>query len=172
MNLNYARVVRHMMAALLAAMLIAPAARAGEHVHLAAFFSTHGPGSVQFPATVKGDDIEGALAPKGAELMLFAHSVSLMDGDVISVMNDTLRSQGNKGFGDFGMDCQLSVKTQGGMKVGGLCNVFVTAGKEQFIIKPTPIADQLVWYKLLEDAKQGVAVYFMREVGADINEHK
>jgi len=150
-----------------------PMAYAGTHVHFAAFFATKGPGSVNYPDTVKGDDIEGPMMKQGAEMMLFAHSVSVKDGDILNLQNDTLRSKGAGGeFDDFGLNCQISMKVDDSMGVGGLCEIFVTRGKENHVIKPTPIKEQLVWYKVFEDKEQGVAGYFMKETGADMTEHK
>ncbi len=160
---------RAMMAAtgLIAAAGFASPAWAGDHVHFAAFFSTNGPGSVNYPDTVKGDAIEGPLLKRGAEMMLFAHSVSLKDGDIISVQNDTLRADKSGDFKDFGLDCQITVHTQGGMTVGGMCNVFVTKGKVMKVLPVQKIGEPLVWYKVFEDKAQGVAGYFMMEHGAD-----
>lgn len=149
-----------------------PVAYAGTHVHFAAFFATKGPGSVNYPDTVKGDDIEGPMVKQGAEMMLFAHSVSIKDGDILNLQNDTLRSSGSGDFDDFGLNCQISMKVGGDMGVGGLCEIFVTKGKQNQIIKPTPIKEELVWYKVFEDKEQGVAGYFMKESGADMAEHK
>ncbi len=153
--------------AMMAAMGFCTTAWAGEHVHFAAFFSTNGPGSVSYPDTVKGDAIEGPMLKRGAEMMLFAHSVSIKDGNVISLQNDTLRADKSGDFKDFGLDCQLTLHTGGGMTVGGVCNVFVTQGKKMHAVPTRKITQPLVWYKVFEDKDQGVAGYFMMEHGAD-----
>ncbi|MDX8401929.1 MAG: hypothetical protein R8K47_04795 [Mariprofundaceae bacterium] len=153
--------------AMMALLGCAAPAWAGDHVHFAAFFATNGPGSVSYPDTVEGDAIEGPMLKRGAEMMLFAHSVSIEDGDVISLQNDTLRAAKSGDFKDFGLDCQLTLHTGGGMSVGGVCNVFVTRGKKMHAVATRKIEKQLVWYKVFEDKEQGVAGYFMKEHGAD-----
>ncbi len=138
----------------------------GLHLHFAAFFSTNGPGTVQYPARVPGEDIEAALAQRGAELLLFAHSVSIKDGDVITVANDTLRAEGGA-LQDFGLDCHLTVHRKPELAAGGLCNVFVTTTKQKLVVPEQPIRERLVWVKVFEDSRQGVAGYIMAEEGAD-----
>ncbi|RME84425.1 MAG: hypothetical protein D6771_04520 [Zetaproteobacteria bacterium] len=148
---------------------IAPPAHAGKgvHFHFAAFFSTNGPGTVSYPDRVPGEDIEAALLKRGAEMLLFAHSVSVKDGDVITVANDTLRG-GGSAFQDFGLDCNLAVKGGAELAIGGVCNVFVTDKKHKLVFKPVPVRERLVWIKIFEDKAQGVAGYVMAEEGADI----
>jgi hypothetical protein len=131
----------------------------GTNVHFAAFFSSGGPGSVNFPDAVKGDDIQASLMKKGAEMMLFAQSSSVKDGDVLNVQNDTLRSTA-AGFKDIGLDCHIMVKSDPGIRIIGQCGVHM-AKKKKHTIPFTPIGDRLVWHKVFEDKKQGVAGYFM-----------
>jgi len=139
----------------------------GTYLHFAAFFSTNGPGTVQYPDRVPGEDIEGALLKKGAEMLLFAHSVSIKDGDVITIANDTLREKGSS-YADFGLDCQFTVHDRPVLRVGGLCNIFVTDKKHAIVIKPVEIRKRLVWIKVFEEKAQGVAGYLMAEEGADL----
>ncbi|MDQ6974608.1 MAG: hypothetical protein Q9M10_06955, partial [Mariprofundaceae bacterium] len=94
-------------------------------------------------------------------------SVSIHDGDVISLQNDTLREL-DGGFKDFGLNCQITIHTQNHWQVSGMCETFIT-GKEKnnHLIMPTTIPKQLVWYKVFEDKEQGMAGYFMKEKGQD-----
>lgn len=164
------RQMMHRMAMLWAcAWLWALPAHAGKgmHFHFAAFFSTNGPGTVQYPERVPGEDIEAALLKRGAEMLLFAHSVSVKDGDVLTIANDTLR-EGGSAYQDFGLDCNLAVRRAPALAISGLCNVFVTDKKHKVMIKPVEIRERLVWVKIFEDKAQGVAGYVMAEEGADL----
>lgn len=134
----------------------------GTHVHFAAFL---GKGS-EYPDVIKGDDIEGPLLQKGAEMMLFAHSASIQDRDVLNLQNDTLRSDENGDFKDYGLNCQVSMLTATDWKVAGFCEVFFTGdSRHKQLIRPTAIPEQLIWYKVFEDKEEGVAAYFMKEFG-------
>ncbi len=146
------------------------AAQAGEHAHFAAFFNNGSNASFAFPATVVGDNVEQDMMKMGAEMMIFAHSAGIKNGDVWSLQNNTLRDV--KGvFQDFGVGCELSM-TLPPMKVGGLCSVFMSdaagSGKTKQIITPMVIAKEVVWYKIFEDKTHGLAGYFMRETGETI----
>jgi len=153
---------------LLANMGIASAA--GTHVHFAGFFNNGTQAGFSFPDTVVGDDIEAPMAKNGAEMMLFAHSVSIQDGDVLNLQNDTLREVGGV-FKDFGLNCQITVHSAGDWNVSGQCETFITGdNKNNQLILPVPIPKQLVWYKVFEDKEQGVAGYFMKEQGADFGQ--
>ncbi len=132
----------------------------GTHGHFAAFLGE----GVDFPDTIKGDDIEGPMVKKGAEMMLFAHSASIRDGDVLNLQNDTLRDVGGE-FKDFGLNCQVSIAATGDWAVSGMCKVFFTGNSKLVAIPSVPVNEQLVWYKLFEDKTQGVAGYFMKEYG-------
>lgn len=137
-------------------------AMAGTHVHFAAFFGGKGH---DFPATVAGDDIEGPLTKQGAEMSLFAHSAAIKNGDVLNLQNDTLREV-NGEFKDMGINCQISMSIEGEWKVAGRCEVFMSGdARANHTIAPTPIAKELIWYKVFEDKEQGVAGYFMKEQG-------
>lgn len=139
---------------------------AGTHVHFAAFFGGKGH---EFPATVTGDDIEGPLAKQGAEMSLFAHSAAIHHNDVLNLQNDTLREV-NGEFKDIGVNCQISMSTEGEWSVGGRCEVFMSGdARTNHVIKPTPVAKELIWYKVFEDKEQGVAGYFMKEQGNTID---
>ena len=144
-------------------------AYAGTHVHFAAFFNDGKNANFTFPATVVGDDIEGPLASQGAEMMLFAHSVFIHDGDVLNLQNDTLREVDGT-FKDFGLNCQVTMHTNGDWKVSGMCETFITGNaKNKQIIMPTPLPKQLIWYKVFEDTEQGLAGYMMKEEGKDFS---
>ncbi|MDQ7001615.1 MAG: hypothetical protein Q9N02_02860 [Ghiorsea sp.] len=135
------------------------------HVHFAAFFHTGSEASISFPNTVVGDDIEGPMVKNGSEMMLFAHSISIQDGDVLSLQNDTLREVGGS-FKDFGLNCQLTIHTSSQWNVSGMCETFFTGDeKNNQIVLPVSIPEHLIWYKVFEDKKQGVAGYFMKEQG-------
>lgn len=137
-------------------------AQAGTHVHFASFFAGKG---IEFPATVAGDDIEGPMVKLGAEMSLFAHSAAIKHNDVLNLQNDTLREI-NGEFKDIGVNCQISMSTEGEWTVGGRCEVFMQGdARVNHIIKPTPIHKELIWYKVFEDKEQGVAGYFMKEQG-------
>jgi len=151
----------------LANMGVAVAADTGTHVHFAGFFNNGTQAGFSFPDTVVGDDIEEPMAKNGAEMMLFAHSVSIQDGDVLSLQNDTLREV-DGAFKDFGLNCQITMHTAGDWNVSGRCETFITGnGENNQMILPVSVPKQLVWYKVFEDKEQGVAGYFMKEHGAD-----
>jgi len=155
-----------LLAAIFPVSLTAQAA-SGTHVHFAAFFNNGTNADFQFPATVAGDDIEKPMAEKGAEMMLFAHSVSIQDSDVLNLQNDTLREV-DGAFKDFGLNCQITMHTVGEWNVSGMCEDFITGGdKSNQIIAPVSIPKQLIWYKVFEDKEQGMAGYFMKEQGQD-----
>ena len=143
----------------------------GTHVHFAAFFSNGTQANFKFPATVVGDDIEKPMVEKGAEMMLFAHSVSIHDGDVLNLQNDTLREMSDGTFHDFGLNCQITMRTESKWTVSGMCQTFLTGeAQNNQIILPVSIPKQLVWYKVFEDQDQGMAGYFMKEKGQDFSE--
>jgi len=146
-------------------------ANAGEHAHFAAFFNNGSQASFSFPAKVVGDNIEQDMLKMGAEMMIFAHSAGIKDGDVWSLQNNTLRDIGGS-FHDFGVGCELSLRVPP-MNVGGLCKVFMSSDtghvKSLSVISPTLVKDEVVWYKIFEDSKHGVAGYFMREIAVDFN---
>lgn len=147
-----------------------PIATAGEHAHFAAFFNNGTNSAFAFPPTVQGDQIEKDMSRHGAEMMIFAHSAGIRDGDVWTLQNDTLRDV-NGELHDFGLDCKLSLKSKP-FHVAGLCSVFMTGSgseKSRQIIKAIAIKDQVTWYKVFEDKKHGLAGYFMRETAADFN---
>jgi len=148
-------------------MSITAQAATGTHVHFAAFFDNGKKADFKFPETVAGDDIEAPLVAKGGEMMLFTHSVSIQDGDVLNLQNDTLREVGDS-FKDFGLNCQITMHTKGIWNVSGMCETFITGeGKNNQIILPVSISKQLIWYKVFEDKEQGMAGYFMKEQGED-----
>lgn len=146
-------------------------AYAGEHAHFAAFFDPTG--TVAFPDEVKGDDIEGPLKALKAEMMVFAHSAGVKDGDVWSLQNNTLRDM-NGELVDLGLGCQINIKVQPYV-VQGLCSVFMNghegAGQEKAksMISAKDIGSMLVWHKIFEDKDHGIVGYFMRETAADFN---
>ena len=161
--------IKYVALALLSMILLPLSASAGTgiHGHFAAFFDNGSNPNLSFPDTVEGDDIEGPLLKIGAEMMLFTHSVNLQNGDVLNLQNDTLRDTGN-GFRDFGLDCALTIDTDGNWTISGSCKSFVSGQDEnQHIIKGVHPEKFLVWYKVFEDKKQGTAGYFMREKGED-----
>ncbi len=139
---------------------------AGAHAHFAAFFNNGTNSSLVFPDTVKGDDIEGPMLKMGAEMMLFTHSISIHNGDVLNLQNDTLRDTGN-GFKDFGLDCALTIDTAGDWTISGQCKSFIDGEKSNVHIIKAHTPEFLVWYKVFEDKEQGTAGYFMREKGKD-----
>lgn len=145
-------------------------AQAGEHAHFAAFFNNGSNASFAFPAQVVGDNVEADMMKMGAEMMIFAHSAGIKNGDVWTLQNDTLREVGGE-FKDFGVGCELSLKTAPSV-VAGLCSVYMSASKNKNVVKPTTIAKELVWYKVFEDSANGVAGYFMRETGETIEHSK
>jgi len=156
-----------MMAAWLGFSAVAQAGATGTHVHFAAFFNNGTQAGFSFPNTVVGDDIEAPMVEKGAEMMLFTHSVSIKNNDVLNLQNDTLREVGGA-FKDFGLNCQITMHTGGDWNVSGMCETFITGeGKNNQVILPITIPKQLIWYKVFEDKDQGVAGYFMKEQGAD-----
>jgi hypothetical protein len=145
-------------------------AQAGEHAHFAAFFDNGSHANFSFPATVNGDNVEQDMAKLGAEMMIFAHSAGIKNGDVWTLQNDTLRDVGGE-FQDFGLDCKLSLKA-GPFTVAGLCSVFMSGdgkSKSKSFIRPMVVKDEVVWYKIFEDKDHGLAGYFMRETAADFN---
>ncbi|MDQ6988597.1 MAG: hypothetical protein Q9M19_01850 [Mariprofundaceae bacterium] len=152
-------------------LLQVTAVKAGEHAHMAAFFNNGSNANFKFPAVIKGDNVEQDMLKLGAEMMIFAHSAGIHDGDVWSLQNNTLREVEGK-FRDFGVGCELSLRKPP-FKVGGLCSVFMSqdagAQKTRNIIAPMLIKDEVVWYRIFKDDKNGVAGYFMRETAADFN---
>lgn len=143
---------------------------AGEHAHFAAFFNNMTQKGFSFPDVVRGDQIEQDMGKLGGELMIFAHSAGIKNGDVWTLQNDTLREM-NGELQDFGMDCKLSLKVTP-FKVAGVCSVFMSGGgaeRTKQLIKPIVIQDEVVWYKVFEDKHNGLAGYFMRETAADFN---
>ena len=165
--------MRNILSLILAAFLFlaSTAASAGEHAHFAAFFDPSGKAAL--PDEVKGDDIESTLKKLGAEMMIFAHSAGVKDGDVWSLQNNTLREFDGK-FVDLGADCQLTLKLKPYV-VQGLCSVFMNghdgAGQEKAksVINAKDIETLLVWHKVFEDKEHGIVGYFMRETAADFN---
>ncbi|MDX8386932.1 MAG: hypothetical protein R8M46_00155 [Ghiorsea sp.] len=146
------------------------AVQAGEHAHFAAFFDNGSNKSFAFPTVINGDNVEQDMLKLGAEMMIFAHSAGIKNGDVWTLQNDTLREVGGE-FQDFGLDCKLSMKL-GPFKVAGLCSVFMTGAansKTKTFIKPMLVEKEVVWYKLFEDKENHLAGYFMRETAADFN---
>jgi len=121
------------------ALNIAQAAESA-HVHFAAFFNNGSNVNFKFPATVIGDNIEKPMVEKGAEMMLFAHTVSIHDGDVLNLQNDTLREMSDGTFHDFGLNCHITMRTESKWTASGMCQTFLT-GEEQHnqIIPPTSI---------------------------------
>jgi len=148
-------------------------AYAGEHAHFAAFFDTGKNKNFVFPAIVEGDHIESDMVALGADMMLFAHSAGIQNGDVWSVQNDSLREVDGV-YQDFGLNCQLSLNVSP-FKVGGLCSVFMSGHegeaqeKVKHLIKSQVLKDEVVWYKVFEDKEHGVSGYFMRETAVDFN---
>ena len=144
---------------------------AGEHAHFAAFFNNGSHADFSFPETVVGDNVEQDMMKLGAEMMIFAHSAGIKNGDVWSLQNDTLREV--KGaFQDFGVGCELSMHVSPLFKLGGLCSVYMSgagAEKTKKIIHSRTVAKEVVWYRIFEDKGNGVAGYFMRETAADFN---
>jgi len=160
-------------AAILVQVAVVHVAHAGEHAHFAAFFKNTSKADFVFPAVVKGDNIERDLRSMGADMLIFAHSAGIKNGDVWSVQNDTLREVSGT-FRDLGIDCELSLKTSP-FNVSGLCATYMSGhegeGQERVSqpILSAPIKARLVWYKVYDDNEHGVAGYFMREIAADFN---
>jgi len=139
----------------------------GTHAHFAAFFNNGSHADFSFPDTVVGNAIEPLMHKKGGEMMLFAHSVAIQDGDVFSIQNDILREVEGS-FQDFGLNCQITIHTQKIWEVSGMCEKFLVGkGKSNQSIMPTAISKQLIWYKIFEDKEHGMAGYFMKEKGQD-----
>ncbi len=144
---------------------------AGEHAHFAAFFNNGSHAGFSFPETVVGDNVEQDMIKLGAEMMIFAHSAGIKNGDVWSLQNNTLREYNGK-FQDFGVGCELSMDVKPSFKVGGLCSVYMSGAggeKTKKIIAPRNVEKEVVWYKIFEDKEHGLAGYFMRETAADFN---
>ncbi len=151
--------------------MAATAASAGEHAHFAAFFDPSG--KAAFPDEVKGENIEGPMKALKAEMMVFAHSAGVKDGDVWSLQNNTLRDM-NGELVDLGIGCQINIKVKP-YTVQGLCSVFMNghegAGQEKAksVISAKDVETMLVWHKIFQDKDHGIVGYFMRETAADFN---
>lgn len=163
------------MKSMLAAMLLlfatqAMAAETNSHVHVAAFFKVPGQASFQWPDTIKGEDITGALKGK-ADYLIMTQTSGVHDGDVLNLQNDVLRGNGDNAFEDTGIDCQLSVigEKPAEWKVGGKCTLNLPHGAEKQVsglIPPHAIPAEKVWYHVWDDPQSGVAIYFYKENGA------
>lgn len=141
----------------------------GTHAHVAVFFVDKSAQGESFPAEIQGDDIEGPLRGK-AELMTFAHSANIKDGDVLNIQNDTLRFNEAGTMEDYGINCSLSMAAKGTWTMAGLCKVFLS-GKDKtatHIIPSIQLKKSLIWYKLFEDKKNHVVAYTMKESGENL----
>ncbi|MDQ6961984.1 MAG: hypothetical protein Q9M28_05580 [Mariprofundaceae bacterium] len=142
----------------------------GTHVHIAVLFIDKGALNESFPAELVGDDIEGALKGK-AELMTFAHSANILNGDVLNIQNDTLRFNDAKEMEDYGINCSLSMSVaSGSWTTAGLCKVFLSGKDKQVthIIPSVSFKKSLVWYKLFEDKANHIIAYSMKESGENL----
>jgi len=147
---------------------IPSAANAAEHVRMITFFDDGTHSNLVYPDAVKGHNIEQHMLNLGADMMLFAQSAAIRNGDVWSVQNDTLRED-NGVFKDFGVNCELSLNANP-FKIAGLCAVFMSGSghdKVKLLVKPTLIKDHSVWYKIFEDKEHGLAGYLVREDAPD-----
>ncbi len=141
------------------------------HVQLAIFHVYTG----NKPASeIKSSDEIGLLqALKGkAQLLAFAHSTGVKDGDVLMATTDILRGN-EQSLKDFGVDCQIFLQVKGGEKVsaGGLCNVEVydiahaKQVSSKIMIKNQAIGEH--WTLIGWDSREHVAIYLNEEVGTE-----
>jgi len=141
------------------------------HVQLAIFHVYTG----EKPATdiTSSDEIGLLQALKGkAQMLAYAHTTGVKDGDVLMATTDILRGNETSAE-DFGVDCQLflHVKNDEDVSVGGLCTVEVydiSHAKQvsaKVIIKSMPVHSH--WTLVGWDDQDHIAIYVNEEVGTE-----
>ncbi|MDQ6961123.1 MAG: hypothetical protein Q9M28_01145 [Mariprofundaceae bacterium] len=129
----------------------------GAHMHVAVLFIDNAGANFDFPKEISGEDVMAPLHGK-AEILSFTHSANIKDGDVQNIQNDTLRFDKDENMQDFGVNCSLSMSTESGWSVAGLCKVFLD-GKEKsktHVIPHVKLLKQVVWYQLFIDKENHI----------------
>jgi len=131
-----------------------------QEISVAFFYKHRNEG--QWPQEVEGDEIRLLQQMKPiARTVMLANVMGVKAGDVFSLHADLLRSDVRQatGFGDRGIDCDLSVRVQSdregskekNMTITGACNVFMVDPKTNEQLKTTLVIPP----KLLPDTDFG-----------------
>lgn len=146
------------------------------HVHMTAWFKNPGHESFKFPDVIRGEesDLFDGMGDS-ADFLVLTQTTGIEDGDVLNIQNDVLRVNDETGeMEDFGLNCQLSMSTSGEFwSLAGKCDVFLPglgSGRSKGFIRPFPLKEEVVWYKVWESEETGVAVYFFKETAAVLGE--
>ncbi|MDQ6978978.1 MAG: hypothetical protein Q9M09_02235 [Mariprofundaceae bacterium] len=142
------------------------------HVNIAIFHKLHGQEGFSYPKHIAAHDILHAMQDK-AQFISINHTAGVMDGDILTSSNDVLREGSDKGFEDFGVDCQLTIHLKADhVTLAGICEILMVDqdGREiehKAIVKPTTLEAGKDWVLLYNDEEDGIAIYADEEMGME-----
>ncbi|MDQ6978979.1 MAG: hypothetical protein Q9M09_02240 [Mariprofundaceae bacterium] len=142
------------------------------HVNIAIFHKLHGQEGFSYPKYIAAHDILHAMQDK-AQFISINHTAGVMDGDILTSSNDVLREGSDKGFEDFGVDCQLTIHLKAGdVALAGICEILMVDqdGREiehKAMVKPTTLEAGKDWVLLYNDEEDGIAIYADENMGKE-----
>jgi len=142
------------------------------HVNIAIFHKLHGQEGFGYPKHIASHDILHAMQGK-AQFISINHTAGVVDGDILTIANDVLREGSDKGFEDFGVDCQLTIHLKAeNVTLAGICEILMIDqdGREiehKAIVKPTTVESGKDWVLLYNDEEDGIAIYVDENMGTE-----